>query len=265
MKIGVCTNDYKNWSVIGSSGYDYIEGNLSKIASATDEEYADMVFEHKACGVDIETTNLFFSKEIVIYSFDPETGDAADFSEVEKNVAEYAEKAFKRASALGLKLAVLGSGGTRKIPEGMKPEVADEQFTKVLRICGDIAQKYGIKIAIEPLSDCNFVVTLEDAVKFAKAANHPAVGVLNDFYHSARNGEDITTTLKNAGDLLYHMHIACPEGRKMPTIDDKDVILGLCDELKKTGYDARISLEGKTQMTFEDMVRTSYEVMQLVR
>jgi len=265
MKIGVCAGTCDKWRVVAASDYDYIEGHLGNIMAASDEEYAEMLSIVKESGVLVETTNCFFPKGFVIYAFDPETGDAADFSEVEKNVAEYADSAFKRASALGLKVAVLGSGGNRNIPEGMKPEVADEQFTKVLKICGDAALKYGVKIAIEPLSDCNFVVTLEDAVKFAKAAAHPAVGVLNDFYHSARNGEDITTSLKAAGELIYHMHIACPEGRKMPTIEDKGVILGFCDELKKTGYDARISLEGKTQMTFDEMVRTSYEVMQLVR
>ncbi len=35
--------------------------------------------------------------------------------------------------------------------------------------------------------------------------------------------------------------------------------------LKKAGYDGRISIEGRTQLTFDEMVRTSYEVMQLVR
>ncbi len=266
MKIGVCITDYKKWNIVGASGYDYIEGNLGNITSASEEEYADILHAAKESGVDVETTNCFFPKGFMIYAFDPATGEGtAEFADVLKNVAEYVDRAFSRVVPMGLKVAVLGSAANRKVPEGMKPEAAAAQFTEVLKACGDAALKYGVKIAIEPLSDCNLVVTLADAVKFAKAADHPAVGVLNDFYHSARNSEDITTSLKNAGELLYHMHIACPEGRKMPTIDDKDIILGFCDELKKTGYDARISIEGKSELPFDEMVRTSYEVMQLVR
>ena len=266
MKIGVCVTDYQTWPIVGAGGYDYIEGNLGHIAAASDEEYAEIVKAAKESGIPVETTNCFFPRGFALYAFDPVTGEGTDeFADVLKNVAEYADKAFSRVVPLGLKVAVLGSGGNRKLLPGIKPEVAEAQFIEVLKVVGDVADKYGIKIAIEPLSDCNFIVTLAEGMKFVKAANHPAVGILNDFFHSAANGEDITTSLKDAADMLYHMHIACPESRKMPTIDDKDIIFELCDELKKTGYDARISLEGKSELPFEEMIITSYEVMKLVR
>ena len=175
MKIGVCVTDYKRWSIVGASGYDYIEGNLGVIASATDEEYADMLEVASKCGVPVETTNCFFPKGLVLYAFDPATGEGTDaFADVLKNVAEYVDKALARVVPMGLKVAVLGSAANRKLPEGIKPEVAEAQFTEVLKVAGDVAAKHGVKIAIEPLSDCNLVVTLADAMKFAKAADHPS-------------------------------------------------------------------------------------------
>ena len=41
MKIGVCSN-YDRWGIIAAAGYDYVEGNFSKIAMATDEDFEEM-------------------------------------------------------------------------------------------------------------------------------------------------------------------------------------------------------------------------------
>ena len=41
MKIGVCAN-YDRWGIVAAAGYDYVEGNFSKIARATEEEFEEM-------------------------------------------------------------------------------------------------------------------------------------------------------------------------------------------------------------------------------
>ena len=83
MKIGVCCN-YDRWSIVAEAGYDYVEGNFSKIAKASDEEFDKMKCALEASGVRMEATNGFFSGDFQLYSKD-------DFETVKKNVREYCE------------------------------------------------------------------------------------------------------------------------------------------------------------------------------
>ena len=41
MKIGVCST-HDRWGIVAAAGYDYVEGNFSKIAMATDEDFEEM-------------------------------------------------------------------------------------------------------------------------------------------------------------------------------------------------------------------------------
>ena len=78
MKIGICAN-YDRWEAIAAAGYDYIEGNFSKIVRATDEEFEEMKRILDATGLKMEATNGFFHSGCVLYSKD-------DFESVKKSV-----------------------------------------------------------------------------------------------------------------------------------------------------------------------------------
>ena len=144
MKIGVCCN-YDRWGIVAEAGYDYVEGNFSKIAKATDEEFDEMKRALEASGVRMEATNGFFSGDFQLYSKD-------DFETVKKNVREYCELGFARGAALGQKVAVIGSSGARNIREGYTKEESEEQFCEVLRICGEVGAKYGVAVTVEPIA-----------------------------------------------------------------------------------------------------------------
>ena len=59
MKIGVCSN-YDRWGIVAAAGYDYVEGNFSKIARATEDEFEVMKAALAASGLKMEATNGFF-------------------------------------------------------------------------------------------------------------------------------------------------------------------------------------------------------------
>ena len=86
MKIGVCAN-YDRWGIIAAAGYDYVEGNFSKIARATEEEFEEMKEALAASGIKMEATNGFFPGDFQLYSKD-------NFEEIKKNVREYCERGF---------------------------------------------------------------------------------------------------------------------------------------------------------------------------
>lgn len=253
MKIGVCCN-YDRWGIVAEAGYDYVEGNFSKIAKATDEEFDAMKRALEASGVKMEATNGFFSGDFQLYSKD-------DFETVKKNVREYCELGFARGAALGQKVAVIGSSGARNIREGYTKEEAEEQFCEVLRICGEVGAKYGVTVTVEPLNtkETNFIITFADGLDIVKKTNHPNVLAMIDLYHHAQNGEDLST-LDGTEGILVHAHLARAD-RQTPVPGDEAEIDPKIAYLKKVGYDSRISLESKHTPDFETAIKNAYPLM----
>ena len=253
MKIGVCCN-YDRWGIVAEAGYDYVEGNFSKIAKATDEEFDAMKRALEASGVRMEATNGFFSGDFQLYSKD-------DFETVKKNVREYCELGFARGAALGQKVAVIGSSGARNIREGYTKEEAEEQFCEVLRICGEVGAKYGVAVTVEPLNtkETNFIITFADGLDIVKKTNHPNVLAMIDLYHHAQNGEELST-LDGTEGILVHAHLARAD-RQTPIPGDEAEIDPKIAYLKQVGYDIRISLESKHTPDFETAIKNAYPLM----
>lgn len=244
MRIGVCANP-QDWVTVAEKGYDYIETNFASIANSSDEDFAFMLAQKEKAGLDVEACMGYFPGTFKLYAYDETTGEASPaFAEIEKQVYEHSEKGFSKASKLGIKIAVIGSGAARNIPDNMKHEVAEAQFTRVLEICAEVAQKYGARIVIEPLKagETNYINTLADGLALCRKINNPAICVLNDFYHSALGGET-PDALFDSGDLLIHTHIS-KLNRHCPNLEeDGEILLPMVQNLVNAGYNDRMSLE----------------------
>ena len=164
MKFGVCTG-FENLREVTRAGYDYIEANLTQLEGMSNEDFSRIADLIDASPLKAEAYNCFFPGgfSLVGENFDAE------------RISAYVEKALARAARLGGKVAVLGSGGARNIPEGFDRKVAEEQFISVLRMCGDIAKYHGMIIVVEPLNseETNLVNTVADGLDFAARAAHP--------------------------------------------------------------------------------------------
>ena len=120
MRIGSCSL-INEWKMIADIGYDYVETNFSRIVRLTDEEFEDAKLQLAESGLKLEACNGFFHSKFVLYAYDPETGEGTDaFADIEKEVLEYVRLGFDRVSRMGTKVVVIGSGGARTIPDGMK-------------------------------------------------------------------------------------------------------------------------------------------------
>ena len=141
-------------------------------------------------------------------------------------------------------VVVFGSGGARKLPEGWPKERADEQFVALLSRIGPLAERHGVTIAVEPLArvECNYLNTVDEGARLARAAGSPAVGVVADCYHWARNGEPAETILAAKG-VLVHAHLATMPSRKAPGLEPYDFV-PFFRALLAAGYDGRVSIEG---------------------
>ena len=257
MKIGVCSS-HDRWGIVAAAGYDYVEGNFSKIALATDEEFEEMKRLRSEAGIAVEAANGFFPGDFVLYSKD-------DFDGIKSNVREYCERGFSRGRELGLSVAVLGSSKARNIREDITREEAEAQFLEVLRICGEVGAKYGVALTVEPLNagETNFINTFADGLEIAKKAAHPNVLAMIDFYHHAVNGEPIETVGGSKG-VLVHAHISRAD-RTTPTLRDSAELDPKIEYLKSTGYCGRLSLECRHVPDFETSVKNAYELLSRYR
>lgn len=237
MKFGICTA-LENASYLKEIGYDYFEFGFSKLCAMTDEEFAE--FKEKVYELDFypEAMNGMLAKQWRL------TGEeTCDLKELEA----FLEIGLDRAKQVKTEVIVFGSSPARNLPEGFTDYAkAYAQLTAYLKMVGPIAEKNGIKIAIEPLrfAESNIVNFVSEGAYLAARANHPAIRCLADYYHMTQNEEDVEDIVGFA-HRMEHCHIARNEGRKYPLPEDGQDYGIFFEALRKAGYDKRVSIEGR--------------------
>jgi sugar phosphate isomerase/epimerase len=235
LKLGVCTND-----VAGAVryGFDYIEPSAADIAGMSEDkfrEYADQVLSSP---IRCEAFNSFIRRpELVVLGNEVPVPALKD----------YMEACLARCRKLGASIVVWGSAGSRRVPDGFSRDRARHQIAEFLGMAGDIARRYGIVIAIEPLrhQESNILNSGAESLEMVRMVKHPNVRMIIDYYHMREEDENprIVETAKNE---IVHLHFANPAGRIWPRDpgEDRDYEL-FFRYLKNTGYESRISIEGK--------------------
>ena len=259
MKIGVCASPDK-LPLLADLRYDYFEANFSWLAGLDEDAFRQNTGLIERYGVPAEAYNIFFRGGMKLYAKDE------DQSPLLREAAAYAESGFRRAAAWGGKIAVIGSGFVRGIPEGMTRVEVEPQFARVLTVCGEAAERYGMRIVVEPLSrrDCNYIHTVAEGAAAARSANNPAVGVLVDFYHHSENGDDLES-LPSYGDLLWHVHYGRPKDRWAPIPGDEEGLKKLADLLRRCPKAERISLECAWHPDLDTAVTAARPLMEVFR
>lgn len=236
MRFGVCAGPEQSAAVAGA-GFEYLELGVAGHLRPEQPEAEVLPALQQALSASPlrpEAYNGLLPGDLKVVG--PETDPARQ--------ARYLESAFRRASMLGGKVAVFGSGGARRIPDGWARAEAERQTAEFLTLAGTLAAPCGLTVAIEPLnvSECNFLNSVAEAAALAREVNHPAVGVLSDLYHVDHDGQSYDET-RDAASLLRHVHIA-GAGRRAPLADDDKFLRGYFAILKAIGYAGRISVEG---------------------
>ena len=255
MRFGVATG-YRNFAAVVDSGFDYYEGNLSTITGFSDEDYSEMLKTVQASPINMEAVNGFYPGNIIL------VGPKRDMNVIEA----YTKKALSRAAAFGVKVAVLGSGESRSVPEGYDFQKAYDEFAEVLKMCGDIAKPYGITIVIEPLfkKGTNLINTAAEGLEMCKYVNHPNVKCLVDFFHVFNNGETLDA-VRTAGADLMHIHVARGDRRMPSTKEDIAICREWANALKECGYDSRVSLEGIIDAEgYAETIKSTREILEQV-
>lgn len=241
MRIGICTT-IDHSSALKSAGFEYIEPALVPIAAMNEKE---IISYAAASAVPALVFNNFFDRNAHKL-----VGEDVDFT----LLADYIRTALKNVATLGCKVAVLGSGYSRRVPEGYDKARALSQFESVVILAGKIAAEYHIVIAVEPLNyrETNLLNTVAETAAFVRGIGMDHVGITADFYHIVQNGEGWDGLYQNA-DMLRHVHICHPETRMLPKPGDGFDYGNFKTILYRIGYDGLVSVEGLSNNPEQDI------------
>ena len=251
VQVGLCT-PLRNIEAAKAAGFDYLELGTSEIAGLSDADFEKASADIKQLGVPIPATNLFLPATLKV------TGPDIDR---EQQMA-YVRKAFGRLSRLGTQIVVFGSGGARRVPDGFAKDEAFKQLVDFGRRAATEARSHGITIAVEPLrrEETNIINSAAEGLELVETIADPNFQLMIDFYHLASEHEDPAIVLR-ANQHIRHLHMANPQGRVYPAEWEEFDYAPFFANLKKIGYDKRISIEG----TAKDFPREAPRAIALLR
>jgi len=239
MKFGACVGTSgEKIKVMKDAGFDYVETNLTEITAMSDEDFEAFLAVLNENDIPCEASNCFIPGEYKL------VGKDVDY----RKISAYVSKALGRASRAGIQSAVFGSGAARKIPDGISKEEAHKQLIYFLKeIVSPEAEKYGIRIAIEPLNkkECNCLNSVVEGVAVAKATGCDNIKTLADLYHVYLEEDQMDQIAAYQGEII-HSHIANPVGRCYPLPGDGFDYAPFIKALEKAGC-TRCSIEAGTK------------------
>lgn len=236
VELGVCGKP-EDPPKIEQYGFDYLEPSGSGVANMTETAF-------NAFRDQLKASHTYCQSVITLIS-NPKlkvVGPDVDLDAV----ASYLDSTLDRCKLLGCSLAVWGSAGSRRVPEGYSRDTAWEQIKTYLKRAGEIAHSKGLVIAIEPLrkQESNIINTGAEALRLVQEVNHPGVKMIIDYFHMRIENED-PEIVRTAKDSIVHMHFANPTGRRWPHSPDEDPVYAKFFEIvKQINYVGGISIEG---------------------
>lgn len=229
-----------------SCGFDYVESTVGRIMELKEEELQRAV----ESGLRIEVCNSFIPPELSIM-------------QGAEGLEAFVRESMRRMHLLGCDTVVLGSGGARKIPDGMSAEEADAAFLRFLQICETYGEKEQITVALEPLNrqECNFMNLVSEGYAIVRKANLPQIRLLADAYHMGKEEESFAV-LEDVSDALCHVHVAENIVRSCPgSVPGDDFLPSFSQALQKAGYAGRVTVECR----FDDFEREAAESAKYMR
>lgn len=205
------------------NGFDFAEATVWLIMKLTDDEF-DRAVNDK---LQFKVFNSFIPGSMPIIS--------TPMDELKNHV----EKSMYRMSKFGAEGVIFGSGAARRIGD----DGNDDKIYDFIRMCDDIAGKYNMYLALEPLNkkETNWLTSVGEGYEICEKLNLSNVKLLADAYHMYCENES-PNVLSKVQDYLVHVHVSDGD-RKYPGHDGGAYLRYFAYELNKTNYKGRISAE----------------------
>jgi len=232
-------------SLVYSAGFRMIGESVGRMLSPTlsEEQFQQNVTRIKNSRCKVFLCNIFFPSTMKI------AGPEVD----ETRVLSYVDTVLSRAEIAGLSFIVLGSGGSRRIPDGYDAQKAKNDFIQLCKKLAEVAAKYKIIIALEGLQsiETNFLNTVKAAGEIVRGVNHSNFRLNADIFHMMRENES-PQSIVDFADVLSHCEIAEKQTRSFPGVMGDDFKPYL-RALRKANYTGKIFIEGNTSDPVNDL------------
>lgn len=156
---------------------------------------------------------------------------------------------------------VLGSGASRRIPDGVDRAEGERRFAASVRTARDLAAEHDLEVLLEPLhrGETDLVNSLEEAAVFLDAHELVDVRLVADLFHIMLEGESFET-VHHLAPRVGHIHVADTD-RRPPGQGDWPLAEFLT-ALRDGGCDAHVSIEC---FTWEDIPVEGRAALETVR
>jgi len=234
MRFGICTG-VENAGQVKEAGWDFVEEHVQNLLQGQlpDAEWNGLQ-RVTGAALPVSAANCLVPPALKV------TGPAVDL----EVLRVYMGRVMERAQKVGIKTLVFGSGGARNVPDGFDRQRARKQIMEFIRLSADLAARHGITLVAEHLNvkECNIINSLDEAMTYVKAANHPNFQCLVDSYHFWLEEEPLQS-LRDAMPWIRHVHLADTEQRVAPGLSGKNDYRPFFRALKNGGYTGPISVE----------------------
>jgi sugar phosphate isomerase/epimerase len=256
MTFGCCT-ETKNYPAALGLHYDFIEFSAFEIKAMDEECFRQLCRQVASATMPCLRFNDYCKADT------PLVGPDVNFCVLE----EYAGAVCARGGELGIKSVGIGAPAARMLPADYPRNKADEQMMKFLSMLSEKARHFGISVLMESVHDktCNYINTVDEAMKIVKAVNLPNLKVVLDFYHMREMNEPYNR-ICDFREWVEHTHVSGKNSdgtRTYLSNVDTDDCMEIAKNMRACGYDGSISIEAPTE-NFESEAKLGLAILRKV-
>lgn len=246
MKFAICNELFEGWELskvfeycaeLGYHGVEIAPFTLAESVEQISPAQRDSVRRQaEQAGIAIAGLHWLLVKPEGMHLTTPD-------AEVRRRTADYLVALAHFCADIGGKVLVLGSPKQRSVMPGVSFEEAWRRAIDTLRPAVEVAQERGVTWCLEPLTplETNFINTAEQAIRFAKEMDNPAMRIHLDVRAMSTEGKPIPQIIRESAGWFEHFHANDPN-RRGPGTGEVD-FAPIFAALREVGYNGYVSVE----------------------
>lgn len=246
MKFAICNEQYGGWEFprvcehVASCGYDGVE--LAPFTFHEDPRQLSLKAAREirdtagAAGLQIVGFHWLLASPRGLHLT---TADDA----VRARTTVFLQHLVHLCAEAGGHVMVFGSPKQRNLEPGTSYDDAFCRGVEVCRTVCEIAGDLGVTLAMEPLgpAETNFLVYIDETLRFIKAVDHPACVLHLDVKAMAQESTPVPELIRAHGSTAGHFH-ANDANLRAPGFGQTD-FTPIGEALRDAGYDGYVSIE----------------------
>lgn len=214
-KYSICNETFGDWPFervcelsarLGYTGVEIVPFTISNfVTDIPQSKRTEMRDQAKKAGLEIVGLHWLLTKT---EGFHLTSADAG----IRRDTAKYLGELARFCSDLGGKVMIFGSPQQRNLASGMNNEEGMKHAAEVLKAAMPTLDKYGITLALEPLTpaETNFLTTAAEALKLVEAVDSPHCRMMLDCYAMTVESTPRPELIRKYRKWMVHLHANDP-------------------------------------------------------